>query len=136
MEWGFVSRGRVYCGIAYLRKWIKRSRESVPLPSCLTNSCWTYCFHTSALEQMSMRTRGYGSFLVGLPTCDKSKILQRATSCCTCLCSTRGRSGCMWFSGPWPLPIGNAVAMPWCVYVVANLTASITVAACKRHIKK
>lgn len=34
----------------------------------------------------------------------------------------------MWFSGPWPwpLPIGNAVAMPWCVYIVARLTASIT----------
>lgn len=32
----------------------------------------------------------------------------------------------MWFSGPWPLPIGNAVAMPWCVYIVANETASTT----------
>lgn len=32
----------------------------------------------------------------------------------------------MWFSGPWPLPRGNAVAMPWCVYIVASLTASTT----------
>ena len=32
----------------------------------------------------------------------------------------------MWFSGPWPLPMGKAVATPWCVYIVANLTASIT----------
>jgi len=32
----------------------------------------------------------------------------------------------MWFSGPWPLPTENAVAMPWCVYMVANATASFT----------
>jgi len=45
---------------------MKRSRESVPLPSCLTKSCSTYCFHTSTLERISVRTSGYGSFRVGL----------------------------------------------------------------------
>ena len=43
-----------------------------------------------------------------------------------CLCSARKRSVCMWFRGPWPLPMGNAVAIPWYVYIVASLTASTT----------
>ena len=30
-------------------------------------SCWMYCSHTPALERISMRMRGYGSFVVGLP---------------------------------------------------------------------
>lgn len=51
---------------AHLRKWMKRSRESVPSPSCLTRSCSTNCFHTSTLERISVRTSGYGSFCVGL----------------------------------------------------------------------
>jgi hypothetical protein len=55
---------------------MKRSGESVPLPSCWTKSCWTYCFHTSALECMSMRTRGYGSYLVGLSVCDIQFFLE------------------------------------------------------------
>ena len=44
----------------------------------------------------------------------------------------------MWFSGPWPLPLpmGNAVAMPRCVYNVASLTASTTANAPRVSVAK
>ena len=44
----------------------------------------------------------------------------------SCPFSERG-SGLRWFSVPWSLPIRNAAAMSWLVYIVASLTASITV---------